>query len=796
MLSWNIDTKISFSPFISIGEHNLEIKPNWHLIINDVDYEILKEAAICYSDVIKAYVRKNPTSNEYKLSLDINKGSYSSTIQQFFLWQPIEINNDNFPLIQALANELQISVLTSMLSVYDYLDSKADTLLTNDSSLLVNNAQLIEEIFNDSKSKKHKSPNSEIVEKADPIQLSKQLFNYCIGRPNKIEDVVDFVCKKNKLCPVFVNYVLNKYSSGSEFIQEISFIIELLLSAGKLDFSEISKLKYNHINDKNSTNALPFNLIQYAINNEKQYSITLNETLKKYPADQISIEKLSANNWELQRRLAKNGVNPAEIAVTIRNDDVQTLKSICKNPNMIINPSPYERCTYINKNVTLLQYAAFFGSLKCFLYLQMCKAKIDENDNMYKYAVCGGNSQIMKTCEPLNKPYEETLNAAIIYHRNAICNNYFANDLEVLKNCIEFDQTQVFLNFLKENSATSPESYKNSPLNEILFQVIRQNNAPFLDLMLKMYNLDLNSVEKKSNMDAIQIGTACGSIDCLKLIAQKSSESSKLLERFDPHLLRRLNDSRALTEYHLMSPRSSPKAKKFEEEKLNEKGSELTISHITSKFSQKLVKKIVDFDERNQFDNNSTLLHVAARHNHPDLIELYLNPPFSMDINAEDVYGNTALLTAAANGSVEAVSHLLRRRDINRNAKDKHDYTALHLACENKQVDVVSFLIKNGFDVNARGYFNNTPLYFAVKSGSVETTVCLLKRKDVDVNAVCDNGNTALHIAAMQNDARMVDLLLKKSGININVKNMQKKTPKEMTTKKKIIDLIDNFHQE
>ena len=139
MPKWNIDTKISFSPFISIGENALEIKPNWHLVINDIDYPVLKEAAVGYSEVIKEFVHKNPTNKKFTLNLDIKSNSYNSVIQQFFLWQPIEINNENFTLIQTLANQLQITVLTSMLSVYDYFDSQFYTLLTNDCSYLKQN---------------------------------------------------------------------------------------------------------------------------------------------------------------------------------------------------------------------------------------------------------------------------------------------------------------------------------------------------------------------------------------------------------------------------------------------------------------------------------------------------------------------------------------------------------------------------------------------------------------------------------------------------------------------------------
>ena len=134
---------------------------------------------------------------------------------------------------------------------------------------------------------------------------------------------------------------------------------------------------------------------------------TLEEGKQDYFGDTFCIEfiknidELSKNDWKFHRRLVREGVNPSYIAKVIRSDDIKILQEISSQNNFDFNqtiePSLYERFSYINENnVSLIDYAAFFGSTKCFKFLMLNGSDLK---NTAKFVVASGNEEIIKLCE-------------------------------------------------------------------------------------------------------------------------------------------------------------------------------------------------------------------------------------------------------------------------------------------------------------------------------------------------------------------------------------------------------------
>ena len=101
---------------------------------------------------------------------------------------------------------------------------------------------------------------------------------------------------------------------------------------------------------------------------DKYYSLPFSKQFNE------NIEELKRDEWELHKRLVREGVNPMEIAKAIRNDEVEKHQEIASQSNFnfdqTISPSLYERCSFINKeNISLIDYSAFFESIKCFRFL-------------------------------------------------------------------------------------------------------------------------------------------------------------------------------------------------------------------------------------------------------------------------------------------------------------------------------------------------------------------------------------------------------------------------------------------
>ena len=117
--------------------------------------------------------------------------------------------------------------------------------------------------------------------------------------------------------------------------------------------------------------------------------------------------------------------------------------------NQTIEPSLYERCSFVNtENVSLIDFAAFFGSIKCFKFLLLNGSN---TKNTGKYAVAGGNLEILHLCEQNHSTFEGSYEAAIKYHRNDIFHYLYETkiieieDLTSLGNeCIFSDNFEIF----------------------------------------------------------------------------------------------------------------------------------------------------------------------------------------------------------------------------------------------------------------------------------------------------------------------------------------------------------------
>ena len=122
--------------------------------------------------------------------------------------------------------------------------------------------------------------------------------------------------------------------------------------------------------------------------------------------------------------------------------------------NQCIEPSLYERCSFINKNnVSLINYAAFFGSIKCFRFLLLHGSNIKST---FKYAVVGGNPEIIHHCEQNEATFEGSYEAAIEFHRNDIFYYLYENKIIEFKNisklgeeCIRYSNYEL-LSYLKK----------------------------------------------------------------------------------------------------------------------------------------------------------------------------------------------------------------------------------------------------------------------------------------------------------------------------------------------------------
>ncbi|HUG23332.1 MAG TPA: ankyrin repeat domain-containing protein [Albitalea sp.] len=140
------------------------------------------------------------------------------------------------------------------------------------------------------------------------------------------------------------------------------------------------------------------------------------------------------------------------------------------------------------------------------------------------------------------------------------------------------------------------------------------------------------------------------------------------------------------------------------------------------------------FDPNARDPQGQTGLYLALRSNASQAADTLLKAP-SIDVDALNEAGETALMMASLKGHTEWV-----RRLLDRGAKvDKAGWTALHYAATGPEPAVVKLLLERRAVIDARSPNRSTPLMMAAQYGS-EASVELLLSQGADPRAKNDLG--------------------------------------------------------
>ena len=148
------------------------------------------------------------------------------------------------------------------------------------------------------------------------------------------------------------------------------------------------------------------------------------------------------------------------------------------------------------------------------------------------------------------------------------------------------------------------------------------------------------------------------------------------------------------------------------------------------------------------------------------------------DLNATDLFGNTALLWAVGKGHAKIVEALLEQEGIDPDIVDREGRTPLLLAVEDGDEGIVKMLLeRNDVDPDMVDCEGRTPLLLAVKDGHEGIAEMLLERNDVDPNTADEHGQTLLSWAVERECERVVEMLLQRSDFNPNKVDKDGRTP-------------------
>lgn len=191
----------------------------------------------------------------------------------------------------------------------------------------------------------------------------------------------------------------------------------------------------------------------------------------------------------------------------------------------------------------------------------------------------------------------------------------------------------------------------------------------------------------------------------------------------------------------------------------------------------------------NQQDiDGDTVLIIASRRNKVTVARALLSRN-DIDVNLCNVRGTNALMAAAASqrgDPAEAVGLLLQDPRIrNVNKPDAGGNSALHLALSSAARHSVSPRISaslkltssNLVDINLRDNMGDTPLHIASYHGVPDVAAALLRRPEVQVNLPSRHGSAPIHIACERKHCGIVRSLLQHKDTDVNSPNANGNAP-------------------
>ena len=163
-----------------------------------------------------------------------------------------------------------------------------------------------------------------------------------------------------------------------------------------------------------------------------------------------------------------------------------------------------------------------------------------------------------------------------------------------------------------------------------------------------------------------------------------------------------------------------------------------------------------------QDENGFTLLHHAAFHNQPSIIQYLLDS--GLDINQVDIDGNTPLHFAIKNGYIETMQCLLNDKGVDTTIVNNDKDSPFHTAIRHGSPELVrAYMSHPSVDYFVKGKRGRIAFHLAAeldKDKLFEVILDFAKKGAFRLCAKDDDDLTPLHVAARSGSARSLDIMI------------------------------------
>lgn len=207
----------------------------------------------------------------------------------------------------------------------------------------------------------------------------------------------------------------------------------------------------------------------------------------------------------------------------------------------------------------------------------------------------------------------------------------------------------------------------------------------------------------------------------------------------------------------------------------DEDGKLFILQHATTSGSIETLRKcyLCGYFFNSTDEHGRSILCNAIEAGRVDVLE-FLIKECGAYVNLVDHFGESPLMFAAVNGSIECIRCLLDNgASIYTKAYDLA--TPLHLAVSENRIAVTELLLREGSPIEATDTDGVGAFHLAVRNGSIAMVRLLHKFGAIMDHSIDSTGYTPLHQAAFQGDIEIIEFMLEK-GVSVDITTIDGKT--------------------
>jgi ankyrin repeat protein len=499
------------------------------------------------------------------------------------------------------------------------------------------------------------------------------------------------------------------------------------------------------------------------------------QILKAFSED---LSRTRSENWAIVKRNRNFWTHSLTFFSLIRDDNLTHLKRLARSPafslDICIPPMPYLPSPALFNFPTLIQTAAFFGSIRCFRFL-LCNGSnlllLDRNFvTLSQMAIAGGNLEIIRLCQFYSLDFSGAVHASVKYHRHAIFDWLFPTvpperslDLFGQNLChlaCESNNIRVLSDLCSGRVSISARSdyHRVTPL-EI---AVAERHPECVELLLADPTVDVRSAP-------LCVAVKNGDLAIARLLIERGAFARSSRENARALLVLAARQQHAeMVRYLLTVPGIDPNS-------TTTVGATALLAAASCGFEKVCEALAADprVDPNAATAEGLSVLYFAVKRKLRGLFALLLKRP-DIDLAARTLRGVTLLHIAARDAGMAHA--LLERGEIDINAVDSHGETALHKAAMAGNAEVVGILLAHGIDTNVVAVKGGLALHFAIGRSDELIAEMIIGCSRAEINYCTEECPSPINLAMQKGCRRVVEALLRRGDVVltglVGVKNL------------------------